>query len=120
MQLLDKHGISAVSVPYTEMSSRRLKSTDPENVAAVVLSYMGVGKRLTHLKSVIARVRRTCPDAMVVAGLWSEPAAEVRGQSLEHFDVDRVATSLRKALAVILDDAHDGPREGQSGAVQQQ
>ena len=59
VQLIEKHGLHAVKIPYTEMSTFRLKSVDADEVGAIVLSYMGFGKRVTHVKSLVRRCRST-------------------------------------------------------------
>ncbi len=113
VQLLSKHGIQASIQSQKELVIASSSKSMNEEVRAVVLSYLSVGRRTAHIKSILVRIRRTYPDAIVIAGLWNNVNYSV---NRENIGADHVFMTLRDAVETCINAAMAVKDESDSSA----
>jgi hypothetical protein len=112
--LLEKHGIGARVVPCEAASPANLFQLDPAGVQLVCASYLD-GRSLTNARYLVRRLRRRMSQATVIAAFWAlTPEQAEKREALATTGADEVVTSLRDALARILDRAQSASSGGAS------
>lgn len=110
-QLLAKHGLPTKLISRKDLNIKELEKSRPDDVKAVVLSYLSVGRRSAHIKSVVARLRKAYPDALIVAGLWGNDGYASATDKTDVIGSDIVVHSLRDALETCINAATaDSPK----------
>jgi methylmalonyl-CoA mutase cobalamin-binding subunit len=101
-QVLEANGANVRLLPFQSLQSARLKELQIDNVAVVVLSYL-YSESLAHAKLLTRRLRRRFPEAKVLVAFWTfSPEDIARRDPIAATAADRVATSLRDAVAHVL------------------
>jgi predicted PurR-regulated permease PerM len=114
-QLLEKHGLGARVEGAEAIASSNILRLDTSGLALVCLSYFDASSP-AHMRYTIRRMRRRLPEARVLLGCWATDAdPKVLREAAKP---DAVATSLRDALSLCLDEAHKSPARPRSTDVQ--
>jgi hypothetical protein len=114
-QLLEKHGLGARVEGAEAIASSNILRLDTSGLALVCLSYFDASSP-AHMRYTIRRMRRRLPQARVLLGCWATDAdAKLLRDAAKP---DAVATSLRDALSLCLDEAHKSPARPRSTDVQ--
>ena len=102
-QLLERRGADVRLVAHESLQTAALRETELGQPAAVVLSYLN-SDSLAHARFLVRRFRRRLPEAKIVVGLWTFEEQEAgRRNPLEATRADAVATSLKEAMASVLE-----------------
>jgi predicted PurR-regulated permease PerM len=106
-QLLEKHGLSARVLPFTDVATARSFKIDAPDAPLVCLSYFGSAGNPAHVRYLIRRLRRVMPNARFLTGFWmllgqDEKAEEWRAA----VGAQLVATSLSQAVAICTTEVH--------------
>ena len=102
-QLLERHGADVRLVAHESLQTAALRETELGQPAAVVLSYLN-SDSLAHARFLVRRFRRRLPEAKIIVGLWTFEEQEAgRRNPLEATRADAVATSLKEAMASVLE-----------------
>jgi predicted PurR-regulated permease PerM len=103
-QLLSKHGIRARVLGHDALQTENLFRLDSAGVAMICLSYMDAISTV-HIRYAVRRVRRKAPDARVLVGIWRDRDPETLKNLRRQTHADIFVTSLRDALAAVVDAA---------------
>ena len=111
-QLLEKHGLSAMVQPFTDVASVKTFKIDALDAPLVCLSYFGAVANPAHVRYLIRRLKRLMPHAKFLAGYWMlgddpDKGEEWRTAVGAHF----VATSLTDAVAICVREARGLDRD---------
>jgi predicted PurR-regulated permease PerM len=109
-QLLGKHGIVSRVAAHEEASRSNIGSLDPTGVAMVCVTYLSVSGAPSHLRYLIARLRRRFVGAALVVGLWGEDDPVFGDAALRAvIGADVYVPTLRDAVQACLDAAAAAP-----------
>jgi predicted PurR-regulated permease PerM len=105
-QILGKHGLPARVAPHDSVARVTLPLLDVEGVALLVVSYMEATGSPAHLRSLLRRLRRRVPSALIFLALWSaelppDPERDLRGVE----GTDDHATSVREVVILCVEAA---------------
>jgi hypothetical protein len=99
--LLERRGAEVRVLSHDSMQTARLRETDLNQPAVVILSYMNADS-LAHARFLARRVRRRWPKTKVILGFWASPTEDRRERDpLAATRVDRVVGSLEEAILAI-------------------
>jgi predicted PurR-regulated permease PerM len=100
-QILGKHGLKAITVPYEAVSRARIVALDRREFTAVCISYLDISGSPAHLRFLVRRIRQHLPGALVLVGFWAAGDPFLRDQGARRaVGADHYVTSLREALNV--------------------
>jgi predicted PurR-regulated permease PerM len=106
VQLLEKHGLGARSVPHESVSRTNIGALDVGGVMMACVSYLDISGNPAHLRYLLRRLRERLPQAPLVVGLWPEQEPILRDQGLRRVvGADYYVSTLRAAVEVCLDAA---------------
>ena len=106
VQVLGKHGVSGLVVPYAAVARDAIARFDGGQAKMICISYLELNGEPAHLRYLIERLRRYLPGLPIVVGLW--PAGDamltdaVLGKSM---GADRYTGSLKDTVTVSLEAA---------------
>lgn len=69
-QLLQKHGLGSRVLPFQAAGRERLEGLDLEGVKMICVSYLEIEGTPAHLRSLVRRLRRRAPGAVMLVGIW--------------------------------------------------
>lgn len=100
LQLLDKHGFSARSVPHDAASRASIDSLRADDAGIVCIFYLQIDGIPSHLRYMVRRIHARLPHAAIVVGLWTNEDVDAASAELESaMSGACVATSLQEMLA---------------------
>jgi predicted PurR-regulated permease PerM len=103
-QLLEKHGLGARVEGAEAIATSNILRLETSGLAMVCLSYLDASSP-AHMRYTIRRMRRRLPQARILLGCWStDTDATILRDTAKP---DAVATSLRDAVKLCLDGAHN-------------
>jgi predicted PurR-regulated permease PerM len=107
-QLLDKHGIGALVLPWEATSASNLKLIDAPGAQLLCVSSLDPGL-MTHVRFLIKRLRRKFPSATIMAGFWTLGDSDKTALSdrIEGTGANFVVRSLREAVETICQAAQE-------------
>jgi predicted PurR-regulated permease PerM len=120
-QLLNKRGIGARVVPFSDVARLRIDAFDPGPAKLTCIVSMAIAGEPTHLRRLAERLRRKLPEAYRVVGLWQADDAPVDEAARSRaIDADIHVSSLRAAVDAVVAIAHGGqePAAQRPGSAQ--
>jgi predicted PurR-regulated permease PerM len=107
VQLLDKHDIGARVVSREAVSRAQIGRLDTRDVAMVCVLSLDMSGSPANLRILIRRLRRQCPDAVILVGIWPEDDPFLKDQTARRqVGADIYVSSLREAVNACLSAAH--------------
>lgn len=104
VQLLEKRGFGVVAPPFEALRPENVGSLDLDGVRIICLSYLN-GESLAHARYLVRRLRRRRPDVPIMTCFWTFDDEEIRRRDPKGTTrADRVAVSLRDAMAQIVEE----------------
>jgi hypothetical protein len=105
-QILGKHGLPARVALHDAVARAAMPALDVEGVALLVVSYMEATGSPAHLRSLLRRLRRRVPGALIFLALWSadlppDPERDLRGIE----GSDDQASSVREVVILCVEAA---------------
>ncbi|MBV8455852.1 MAG: AI-2E family transporter [Acetobacteraceae bacterium] len=102
-QVLEKHGIGTIRVPYEAVSRAQIAALNAPDVAQVCISYLDISGGSAHLRFLVRRIRERLPGAAVLVGFWAAGDPFLRNQAARReIGADHYVSSLREALNACL------------------
>ena len=100
--LLEIHGIPCAQLSFADFSATKVKALNMTDVHVIILSYVSLGNRTAHIRSLIRRVRRVNPDTVIIAGVWDN--IEHDGKEVAELDIgaDHTINSLHAGLELCI------------------
>jgi hypothetical protein len=98
--LLGKHGIGALVLPWEAASPANLRLLDLAGVQVVCICGLD-SSLMTHVRFLVKRFRRKIPGATVNVGLWTLDEEVALSDRLEGTGADVFVRSVREALVVM-------------------
>jgi predicted PurR-regulated permease PerM len=107
VQLLGKHGLGAVALPFEAVSRDNIASLDVSGVEMVCVCYLEISGSPAHLRYLLRRLRDRLPEAPVLVGFWPAGDAALREERVRAvIGADLYTSSLREAVEACLEAAH--------------
>ncbi|HZZ11191.1 MAG TPA: AI-2E family transporter [Paraburkholderia sp.] len=99
LQLLEKHGFAARSVPHEAASRASIDTLEAADVGIVCIFYLQIGGIPSHLRYLVRRIRARLPHASIVVGLWdAEDTGKWSDELQNAMGAECYASSLREVL----------------------
>jgi hypothetical protein len=116
-EVLKKRGIGASSLGPKAISAGHITSLANTEAKLIALSYLGLGTGPAHIRYLVRRLRRILPQGtLILVCFWAEePEAPSVKALLATTDADAYATSLSKAVDIVLSAAKGELKPGTTG-----
>lgn len=76
LQLLDKHGFEARTLPHEAASRAAIERLEAEDVGIVCILYLRIDGIPSHLRYLVRRIHARLPNVSIVVGLWAAEDTE--------------------------------------------
>ena len=111
-QLLEKHGVTARTVGFEDVSRRGIATLDLSGVAMVCVAYLQVKGSPSHLRYLLQRLRERLPRQKLLVGLWPENDAALSDRETQDMlGADLYVTTLLQAVEHCIAEAREPVRE---------
>lgn len=105
-QLLTKRGIGTRIVGFGEVSRAAIDAFDPGAARMICIVSLAINGEPTHLRRLVARLKRRMPGVPVVVGLWqADHETPVDEEARASVGADAHVTSLDAAVATVVEAA---------------
>jgi predicted PurR-regulated permease PerM len=106
-QLLHKHGLGAVVLPYAAGSRAAIGALNGSGVAMVCLSYLELIGSPSHLRYLVRRLRWRLPEVPILVGFWPDDAELLKDDRMRAaIGADYYASSFHDAVEACLEAAY--------------
>ena len=106
-QLLEKQGIGSRVLPFYAAARERLDGLDVEGVRMICVSYLEIEGTPAHLRSLVRRLRRRAPGAVMLVGIWpSNHVVFGEGGERSMIPADHFTRSLQESVEACLAEAN--------------
>jgi predicted PurR-regulated permease PerM len=105
-QLLRKHGLGAQAAPNDTVSRDGIERLTLTGIQMICITYLEISGSPAHLRYLLRRIRRRCPEVPVLVGLWpSDEPVLTDAQLQSQIGADLYVATLRDAVQACLDRA---------------
>lgn len=109
-QLLTKRGFGARIVPFADVSRAKIEAFEPGPARMVCIVSLAINGEPTHLRRLMARLRRRVPGVRIALGLWQADDAVLGDEAMRReIAADDYVVSFRSALEAVVTAAADDP-----------